>query len=140
MSSAAGLLVALIAQAGESGDAALHDHHELPENPQDEEYESYRRQEHHGPADGRARGVLLEALVAAVDAAQYGHDENEGHRVQRCVEPQPVCQGRGTHIDFTIQPVEVLAESTASLLYYNIFKIKSIYTRLRVEKYRTLVI
>ena len=116
MSSAAGLLPALIAQAGESCDSALHDHHELPENPQDEKHESHRRQEHHGPADGRARGVLLEALFAAVDAAQHGHRENEGHRVQRCVELQPVCQGHGTHIDFTSQPVEVLAESTASVL------------------------
>jgi len=87
MSSAVGVLLALIAQAGESRDAALHDHQEFPENPQDEKYESYRRQEHHGPADGRARGVLLEALVAAVDTAQYGHRENEGHRIQRCVEP-----------------------------------------------------
>lgn len=79
--SAVGLLLALVAQAGKPGDSALHDHHEFPENPQDEKYEGHWRQEHHSPADSRTRGVLLEALVGAVDAAQYGHHENEGHGI-----------------------------------------------------------
>lgn len=114
--SAAGLLVALVAQASESGDSALHDHHEFPENPQDEKCESHRRQEHCSPADERARGVLLEALVVVVEAAQYGHCENEAHGVQHRIELQPFRQRHGAHIDFTVQPVEVLAESTASLM------------------------
>ena len=112
---ASAVALRLVTQAGVSGDAALDDYQNLPHTPQRHAHEGQRRQKHRGPAHQGPPGALVDLRVlGVVSHAEQLHHDQKAQRVQQGAELDPLPLGQAIHIDFTVQPVEVLAESTAS--------------------------